>query len=293
MAMVRKGIVLAGGAGSRLWPLTSVASKQLLPVYDKPMVYYPLTTLMLAGIRDILVISTPAELPRFQALLGDGNRWGIRISYAAQPEPRGIAQAFLIGEEFIAGEGCALILGDNIYYGAGLGERAQRAAMQLGGATVFCHQVPNPEHFGVVELDASGRALSIEEKPKAPRSNWIVTGLYFYDEAIVQMAKSLKPSPRGELEITDINRAYLERGQLQAELLGRGYAWFDAGTQKALLQAGEFIHTIEERQGLKVGCPEEISFRMGYIGRDELESLARNAPGSDYGAYLRHILQYS
>jgi glucose-1-phosphate thymidylyltransferase len=290
MSRTRKGIVLAGGAGSRLWPLTSVASKQLLPVYDKPMVYYPLTTLMLAGIRDILLISTPSELPRFQALLGDGSKWGIRMSYAPQPEPRGIAQAFFIGEEFIAGESCALILGDNIYYGAGLSERVLRAAAHTSGATVFCHHVPNPEDFGVVELDADGKALSIEEKPKAPRSNWIVTGLYFYDEKIVEVTRGLKPSARGELEISDVNRAYLERGQLQAEQLGRGYAWFDAGTQKALLQAGEFIRTIEELQGLKVGCPEEIAFRMGYIDAAALAELAKAAPGSDYGVYLRHIL---
>ncbi len=293
MSAITKGIVLAGGAGSRLWPLTSVASKQLLPVYDKPMVYYPLTTLMLAGIRDILLISTPTELLRFQSLLGDGSQWGVAIRYAAQPEPRGIAQAFLIGEEFIAGQGCALVLGDNIYYGAGLGERVQRAAAQKGGATVFCHQVPNPGEFGVVEIDADGRALSIEEKPKAPRSNWIVTGLYFYDDAIIDVARNLKPSARGELEITDVNRAYLARGSLHAEQLGRGYAWFDAGTQKALLQAGEFIHTIEERQGLKVGCPEEIAYRMNYIDAAALTRLANAAPGSDYGIYLRNILQHS
>jgi glucose-1-phosphate thymidylyltransferase len=293
MARIRKGIVLAGGAGSRLWPLTSVISKQLLPVYDKPMVYYPLTTLMLAGIRDILLISTPTELPRFQALLGDGGRWGIRISYAAQPEPKGISQAFIIGEDFIAGEGCALILGDNIYYGAGLSERVDRAARQAFGATVFCHHVPNPEDFGVVELDATGKTLSVEEKPQTPRSNWIVTGLYFYDDKIVEIARGLKPSARGELEITDVNRVYLGRGELQAERMGRGYAWFDAGTQSALLQAGDFIHTIEQRQGLKVGCPEEIAYRMGYIDAKALAHLAKAAPGSDYGAYLRHLLQFT
>lgn len=291
MKTIRKGIVLAGGAGTRLWPLTSVASKQLLPVYDKPMVYYPLTTLMLADIRDILIISTPAELPRFEALLGDGKNWGIDISYAPQERPKGIAEAFLIGERFIGGEGCALILGDNIYYGAGLAERVQRTALHPGGATIFCHQVPNPEHFGVVELDGGGKALSIEEKPKAPRSNWIVTGLYFYDGNIVEVARNLKPSPRGELEITDVNRVYLKRGQLHAEQLGRGYAWFDAGTQKALLQAGDFIHTIEERQGLKVGCPEEVAYRMGFIDNTMLAKLANAAPGSDYGAYLRRMSQ--
>lgn len=290
MSSIRKGIVLAGGAGSRLWPLTSVASKQLLPVYDKPMVYYPLTTLMLSGIRDILLISTPTELPRFQALLGDGAKWGLNMSYAAQPEPKGIAQAFIIGRDFIDGTGCALILGDNIYFGAGLGERVQRAAALQSGATVFCHHVQNPEHFGVVELDAHGRALSIEEKPTVPRSNWIVTGLYFYDASIVDIALDLKPSVRGELEISDVNRFYLERGLLTAEQLGRGYAWFDAGTQSALLQAGEFIHTIEERQGLKVGCPEEIAYRMGYIDAAALSGLAEAAPKSEYGAYLRHIV---
>ncbi len=291
MDQVRKGIILAGGAGSRLWPLTTVASKQLLPVYDKPMVYYPLTTLMLAGIREILLISTPQDLPRFQYLLGDGGRFGIRLSYAVQSHPGGIAQAFLIGEEFISGEGCALILGDNIFYGAGLSERLVRAANTAGGACVFCHWVNNPEHFGVVELDGDGRAVSVEEKPCSPRSNWAITGLYFYDREITSFARKLRPSMRGELEITDVNREYLESRRLRVEQLGRGYAWFDAGTQKALLQAGEFIHTIEERQGLKIGCPEEVAYHMGFISSGALKDLATRAPSSEYGAYLRRIMQ--
>jgi len=291
MTKRKKGIVLAGGAGSRLWPLTIVNSKQLLPVYDKPMIYYSLTTLMLAGIQDILLISTPVDTPRFEALLGDGRKWGISIQYAMQEKPAGIAQAFLIGEPFIDGGSCALILGDNIFFGAGLGERLQRAALQQSGATVFCHQVLHPERFGVVELDAAGRVLAIEEKPKNPQSNLAVTGLYFYDESIVDVARSLKPSARGELEITDVNKAYLAKGRLRVEQLGRGYAWFDAGTHQTLLQASEFIHTIEEHQGFKIGCPEEIAFRMEYIDAAALERLAQDAPGSVYGSYLRSILQ--
>jgi len=291
MTETKKGIILASDVGSRLWPLTVFSSKQLLPVHDKPMIYYSLTTLMLAGIRDILLISTAAEISRFTSLLDDGHQWGINVRYAVQPEPAGIAQAFLIGEKFIDGAGCALILGDNIFYGAGLGERVQRAAQSNGGATVFCHQVHSPDSFVVIELDEAGRAVTIEEKPKNPRSNWAVTGLYFYDESIVEIVRSLKPSARGEFEITDVNRVYLESGRLSAEQLGRGFAWFDAGTHKALLQASQFIHTIEERQGFKIGCPEEIAYRMEYIDAAALEHLARVAPGSDYGSYLRRILQ--
>ena len=286
----RKGIILAGGAGSRLWPLTTVSSKQLLPVYDKPMIYYPLTTLMLAGIRDILIITAPAETARFEALLGDGSHWGIGISYAVQPEPDGIAKAFLIGERFIDGHPCALILGDNLFYGAGLGTLVQRSAAERSGATVFCHYVQDPRQYGVVELDASGKPLSIDEKPEQPRSNWAVTGLYFYDAAIVDIARKLKPSSRGELEITDANRAYLESGHLQVVSLGRGFAWFDAGTHQSLLQASEFIYTIEERQGLKIGCPEEIAYRMGFINSVALESLAGAIGQPEYRNYLRRLL---
>lgn len=293
MGAITKGIILAGGAGTRLWPLTIVASKQLLPVYDKPMVYYPLTTLMLAGIKDILVITAPQELPRFRSLLGDGCDWGIKLNYATQEEPRGIAQAFLIGEDFISGQPCALILGDNIYYGAGLSERLMRAAQAEDGACVFCHWVPNPEQFGVVELDSQGRALSVEEKPRAPRSNWIATGLYFYDQGITSIARKLKPSRRGELEITDINQIYLESGRLRVEQLGRGYAWFDAGTQKALLQAGGFIQMVEDCQGLKIGCPEEVAYRMGYIDEKELLYLAERAKNKEYGEYLKQIARFN
>jgi glucose-1-phosphate thymidylyltransferase len=287
MSSTTKGIVLAGGAGTRLWPLTIVSTKQLLPIYDKPMIYYPLTTLMLAGIRDILIITAEPEVPRFQDLLGDGSQWGIRVSYAVQPEPDGIAKAFIIGEKFIAGEGCALILGDNVYYGAGLGELVQRAAARQAGATVFCHWVNNPSRYGVLDLDAQNRPVRIEEKPKQPKSNWAVTGLYFYDPSIVEIAHRLKPSVRGELEITDANRVYLEAGRLSAEKLGRGFAWFDAGTHQSLLQASEFIYTIEERQGLKIGCPEEIAYRMGYIDVTGLERLADAITNSDYSGYLR------
>ncbi len=288
--VTRKGIILAGGTGSRLWPLTIVSTKQLLPIYDKPMIYYPLTTLMLAGIRDILVITAEAEVPRFEALLGDGSRWGTRIDYAVQPEPDGIAKAFLIGEKFIDGQPCALILGDNVYYGAGLGDLVQRSAGRDGGATVFCHWVNNPSRFGVLELDANNRPVSVEEKPAHPKSNWAVTGLYFYDASIVDVARKLKPSPRGELEVTDANRVYLETGRLSVEKLGRGFAWFDAGTHESLLQASEFIHTIEERQGLKIGCPEEIAYRMGFIDAAALEKLIRSIANSDYTAYLRRLL---
>ena len=286
-----KGIILAGGAGTRLWPLTLVSTKQLLPIFDKPMIYYPLTTLMLAGIRDILIITAPPEVARFEALLGDGSRWGIAIRYAVQAEPDGIARAFLIGEDFIGGQPCALILGDNVFYGAGLAEIAQRAADRSQGATIFCHWVNNPSRYGVLELDASGKPARIEEKPSNPKSNWAVTGLYFYDASIVEVARGLKPSPRGELEITDANRVYLESGRLTAELLGRGFTWFDAGTHHSLLQASDFIYTIEERQGLKIGCPEEIAYRMGYIDGMALEGLTKSIGNSDYSSYLRRLLE--
>lgn len=286
----RKGIVLAGGTGSRLWPLTIPACKQLLPVYDKPMVYYPLTTLMLAGIRDILIISTPEDIDRFRTLLQDGKRWGIEISYAIQEKPRGIAEAFLVGADFIGDNPCALVLGDNIFYGAGLIDRLQRANAQQSGATVFATWVRDPERFGVVEMDGDSRALSIEEKPESPKSNWAVTGLYFYDNSVVEIARTMKPSPRGELEITDVNRAYLERAALQVETMGRGYAWLDAGTHKSLLEASQFIAMVEERQSLKVGCPEEIAYRLGYIDRAALERLAIPLSKSEYGQYLVDLL---
>ena len=290
MKSARKGIVLAGGTGSRLWPLTVVSTKQLLPIYDKPMIYYPLTTLMLAGIRDILIITAQPEVPRFEALLGDGSQWGIRVQYAVQPKPDGIASAFLIGEQFIDGRGCALILGDNIFYGAGLGDFVQRAASSNSSATVFCHWVKNPSRYGVIELDDADRPLCIEEKPVHPRSNWAVTGLYFYDASIVEIARKLKPSERGELEITDVNRTYLEGDALKVEKLGRGFAWFDAGTHHSLLQASEFIYTIEERQGLKIGCPEEVAFRMKFIDAFEMERLIAPIFDSDYGEYLSRVL---
>ncbi len=289
---IKKGIILAGGAGSRLWPLTIVSTKQLLPVFDKPMIYYPLTTLMLAGIRDVLLITAEPEVPRFEALLGDGSRWGIRIRYAIQPAPDGIAKAFLIGEEFIDGQPCALILGDNVYYGAGLGEMVQRAAGRARGATVFCHWVKDPMRYGILEMDRQYRPLSITEKPAQPKSNWAVTGLYFYDELIVDVARKLKPSVRGELEITDANRTYLQAGHLHVETLGRGFAWFDAGTHESLLQASEFIHTIEERQGLKIGCPEEIAYRMGFVDAAGLTRLASDIANNDYAGYLRRLIEY-
>lgn len=290
MSTSRKGIILAGGTGSRLWPLTVVSTKQLLPIYDKPMIYYPLTTLMLAGIRDVLIITAEPELPRFEALLGDGSQWGIRIGYAVQPQPDGIAKAFIIGEKFIDGDSCALILGDNIFYGAGLGEFVQRSANSDSKATVFCHWVNNPSRYGILEFDGEGLPVHIEEKPKQPKSNWAVTGLYFYDASIVDVARKLKPSPRGELEITDANRVYLEAGRLDVQRLGRGFAWFDAGTHHSLLQASEFIYTIEERQGLKIGCPEEVAYRMGFIDAPTLERLLSPIADSDYGAYLRRVL---
>ncbi len=290
MSTSRKGIILAGGTGSRLWPLTVVSTKQLLPLYDKPMIYYPLTTLMLAGIRDILIITAEPEVPRFKALLGDGSQWGISIGYAVQPQPDGIAKAFIIGEKFIDGDSCALILGDNIFYGAGLGEFVQRSASSDSKATVFCHWVNNPSRYGILELDSEGMPVRIEEKPKQPKSNWAVTGLYFYDASIVDVVRKLKPSPRGELEITDANRVYLEAGRLTVQKLGRGFAWFDAGTHHSLLQASEFIYTIEERQGLKIGCPEEVAYRMGFIDAPTLERLLSPIADSDYGAYLRRVL---
>jgi glucose-1-phosphate thymidylyltransferase len=290
VSAIKKGIILAGGAGTRLWPLTVVCTKQLLPIYDKPMIYYPLTTLMLAGIRDILLITSEAEIARFRALLGDGSQWGVQISYAMQPKPDGIARAFLIGEEFIGGRGCALILGDNVFYGSGLGDVVQRAVAKGEGATVFCHWVKDPNRYGVLEFDTDNRPINIVEKPELPKSNWAVTGLYFYDASIVDIARKLKPSKRGELEITDVNRAYLESGRLRFEKFGRGFAWFDAGTHASLLQASEFMYTIEERQGLKIGCPEEIAFRMGFIDARALEKLAGSIASAEYSGYLRRLL---
>jgi glucose-1-phosphate thymidylyltransferase len=286
-----KGIVLAGGSGTRLYPVTQVISKQLLPVYDKPMVYYPLSTLMLAGVRDILVISTPQDTPRFEELLGDGKRWGIKLRYAVQPKPEGIAQAFLIGREFIGGERVALVLGDNIFYGHDLTELLKRAAARSRGATVFAYPVNDPGRYGVIEFDGGGKAISIEEKPKAPKSRYAVTGLYLYDNRVAEMAAKLKPSARGELEITDLNRAYLERGELEVIPMGRGLAWLDTGTHEALLEAAHFIETIERRQGLKIACPEEIAYRMGFIDGAQLEALARPLESSGYGEYLRRVLK--
>jgi glucose-1-phosphate thymidylyltransferase len=292
MTVTTKGIILAGGTGSRLWPLTQVGSKQLLPVYDKPMIYYPLSTLMLAGIRDILLISTVEESERFQNFLGDGKKWGIDISYAVQPVPKGIAEALLIGAEFIADSRCALILGDNIFYGSGLIERLQRAANQ-NGATVFAYWVPDPERFGVLELHPDGTPKAIVEKPAKPRSHWAVTGLYFFDASAADKVRRLSPSKRGELEITDLAAAYLAAGNLTVEFLGRGFAWLDAGTPLSLLQAAEFVRTLEERQGLKIGCPEEIAYRLGFIDAAALARLAEDLAKSDYGQYLSRVLSYS
>jgi glucose-1-phosphate thymidylyltransferase len=286
-----KGIILAGGSGTRLHPVTQAVSKQLLPVYDKPMIYYPLSVLLLAGIREILVISTPEDTPRFEQLLGDGKQWGISLQYAVQPSPDGLAQAFLIGKEFLTGEGCCLVLGDNIFYGHDFGKTLKEAAANKKGATVFAYPVLDPERYGVVEFDEQRRAISIEEKPLKPKSRYAVTGVYFYDAQVVGVAEGLKPSPRGELEITDVNRWYLEHGQLRTQVLGRGMAWLDTGTHDSLLEAATFIHTIEKRQGLKVACPEEIVYRLGYIDAEQLRVLAAKIAKSSYGQYLLRVLE--